>query len=162
MTSAAESYLSGLEQRLRADECHVDHPALRGSTALVGRRSDFKVSWFLTKLHLFTVAVPLPDVTLAAIQDFTQVAVQYAKEAKGGLPRGFQTGVAVFPVMVGERVDPAAAAWAAEKQRLEFACFTRPVVVDATTGQAHAFRGKARLGGVYNRHLIGRLATYAP
>lgn len=106
MTASARDvshgYLSGLEQRLRADDCHVEHPALRRGTALVGRRSDFRVSWFLTKLHLFTVAVPLPHVTLAAIQDFTQVAVQHAKDEKGGLPRGFQTGVAVFPVMVGE------------------------------------------------------------
>jgi hypothetical protein len=156
MTSGPETVLSDLEQRLRADGCDVNTASLRGGPALVGRRSDFKVSWFLTN------ATPLPHVTLAAIQDYTQAAVQHAKEAKGGLPRGFQTGVAVFPVLVGEQVDPDAAAWAAEKQRLEFACMTRPVVVDAGTGQAHAFRGKARLGGVYNRHLVGKLATYLP
>lgn len=82
--------------------------------------------------------------------------------ARKGQLRGLQTGVAVFPTVVGTSVEPAAARWAAEKQRLKFATFARPVVVDATTGQASAFTGSVAVGGIYNGHIKSRLATCFP
>lgn len=155
-------YLSGLELRLRADGCEVTTTSLPGGPALVGRRSDFRIRWALTRLHLFTIAAAQDHVTLAAIQHFTRVATEYARGAKGGLPRGLQTGIALFPVMVGQQVEPDAVAWACEKQRVEFACFARPVVIHAPTEQSYLFRADAALGFIYNNHLRSRAAAYFP
>lgn len=128
---------------------------------LVGHRSDFKVRWMATQLHLLTVAVPEEVVTAGHVQAFTASAWDQMVARKGQL-RGLQTGVAVFPTVVGTTVEPEAARWAAEKQRVKFATFARPVVVDATTGQVSAFTGNAGMGGIYNGHLKDRLRTYFP
>lgn len=155
-------YLSGLELRLRADGCEVATTSLPLGPALVGRRSDFRIRWALTRLHLFTIAAKQEHVTLAAIQHFTHVATEYARRAKGGLLLGLQTGIALFPVMVGQQVERDAVAWACEKQRVEFACLARPVVIHAPTGQSYLFRADAALGLVYNHHLRSRAAAYFP
>jgi hypothetical protein len=57
-------------------------------------------------------------------------AISYARDNKGGMPVSFQTGIAAFPALVGEHVQPAAAAWATAKQINEFGCMARPVTID--------------------------------
>ncbi|MFJ2115009.1 MULTISPECIES: hypothetical protein [unclassified Streptomyces] len=56
--------------------------------------------------------------------------------------------------MVSEWVDPAATAWAEEKQRNEFACFARPVMTDLSHGHAGLFRGRLLIGAGYASRLI--------
>lgn len=91
---------------------------------------------------------------------FNSQVLTYAKKNKGGLPVGLQTGVAAFPVLVSERVDPAAMAWAEQQQRNRFACFARPVVVDSAQRYVGFYRGKPALGRVYASHLIDKGNRY--
>ncbi|GAA4676801.1 hypothetical protein [Nocardioides nanhaiensis] len=162
MTTDLEGYVQGLEQRLLADGCSTQRATVPGYDVLVARRSDFRLSWGLTRLHTFTIAAVRAHVTVGLIQDFTERCQTFATDHKGGLPRGLQTGVAVLPVLVGARVDRQAVEWASSQQRVKFACLARPVVVDAASGEAHAFRGTAMLGVIYSRFLVQRLATYVP
>jgi hypothetical protein len=153
---AAEDYLAAVGGRLAADGCDPRWEDWTGARVLVGRRADFRLSWFATRLHLFTVAAAVPEVTVPVIDAFTRNALRYAKENKGGLPRGLQTGSAVFPVLVSERVDEAAVAWAEEKQRALYACFGRPVVADVARRRVSFYRKRHFLGWVYASHLVGK------
>ncbi|RDG39095.1 levansucrase [Streptomyces corynorhini] len=157
---ATSDYLAGLESRLAADGCAPRQDNWGGAPVLVGRRSDFRLRWLATNLHLFTIAAAVPYVATETIAVFTGQCLQYARENKGGLPVGLQTGVAVFPVLVSERVDPAALAWARERQRNEFACFARPVVVDSSKGEVAVFRGKPLIGRGYAGHLTRKGDAY--
>jgi hypothetical protein len=156
-----EQYVEGVQARLASDGCGPRWETWSWPV-LVGRRSDFKLQWFATRLHLFTIVMAVPEVTLLAAQQFTAQAQQYAKDHKGGLPRGMQTGVAVFPALVSGRVDPAAIAYAAHSQRVQFACMARPTVVDTTTGAVGAYRGNPMLGLIYAGYLRKKSELYFP
>jgi hypothetical protein len=157
---SAAAYLVGLEERLRADGCAIEHTELGGVPALVARRSDFRLRWFATRLHLFTVAIAQQSVDPHTLFHFSNDASRYARQHKPGLPVGLQTGVAVFPVVVCSQPAPEAGQVAAASQRVEFSCMTRPVVVDAATGRAAWFQGKVYLGRAYAGHLVERGHRY--
>lgn len=155
-----QTYLKQLESKLAADGCNPQWQSWGSTSALVGRRSDFRLTWMATRLHLFTIAIAVDEVSPNGIREFTDHAIAYAKQNKGGLPVGLQNGVVVFPVMVGDRIDEAAAAWAEEKQRIGFSVMTRPVVVDATQGQARVFRGRTAIGAIYTNHIVRKCNLY--
>lgn len=144
--SAPAAYLATLEGRLTADGCATRWEDWAGVPVLVGRRSDFRLRWMATKLHLFTVAAAVPEITVPVVEGFTEQVTKYAKNTKGGLPVGLQNGVGAFPVLVSDRVDPAAVRWAEERQRVRFACMTRPVVVDSSRAYVGMYRGKPPSG----------------
>jgi hypothetical protein len=157
---ASGAYLSALEGRLKADGCTTQWEDWGGTAVLVGRRSDFRMSWMATNLHLFTVAAAVPEITVQAIVNFTDSVLKYAKDTKGGLPVGMQTGVAAFPVLVSGNVEPGAVHWAEAQQRNKFACMARPVVVDSTHQYVGMYRGKPAIGRVYASHLIEKGTRY--
>ncbi|MFD5078382.1 levansucrase [Streptomyces sp. NPDC058371] len=157
---AAQAYLASLEGRLTADGCATRWEDWSGVPVLVGRRADFRMRWMATKLHLFTVAAAVPEITVATVSAFTDQVTKYAKDHKGGLPVGLQNGIGAFPVLVSDRVDPAAVHWAEEQQRLKFACMTRPVVVDSGRQYVGMYRGKPALGRVYASHFVEKGTAY--
>ncbi|MEU8487230.1 levansucrase [Streptomyces sp. NPDC048641] len=157
---SARNYLASVEGRLQADGCATRWEDWSGVPVLIGRRADFRMSWMATNLHLFTVAAAVPEITAQSVDTFTSQVLTYAKKNKGGLPVGLQTGVAAFPVLVSERVDPAAMAWAEQQQRNRFASFARPVVVDSAQRYVGFYRGKPAIGRVYASHLIDKGNRY--
>ncbi|MCW7946546.1 levansucrase [Streptomyces hygroscopicus] len=158
--SASAAYLAALQSRLTADGCSTRWEDWGGTQVLVGRRSDFRMRWMATNLHLFTVAAAVPVITAGTIESFTDSVLKYARDTKSGLPVGLQTGVGAFPVLVGESVEPAAVHWAEAQQRTRFACMARPVVVDSTHQYVGMYRGKPALGRVYASHFIEKGTRY--
>jgi hypothetical protein len=158
-TLTSESYVRAVAGRLTADGCAVHHEDWNGTPVLIGRRADFRIRWMVTKLHLVTIVAAVPAITREGIEAFTGHAMDYAKQ---GVMLGMQSGVAVFPALVGTDVDPAASAWAAEKQRVHFACMGRPVVVDLVRSTVSCYRATPALGFVYAGHLRKKLDLYFP
>ncbi|MDQ7904990.1 levansucrase [Phytohabitans sp. ZYX-F-186] len=158
---AVDAYIQATAARLAADGCEVSTEDWHGTPVLVGYRADFRLRWMATKLHLLTVVAPAATVTQAGLEAFTNTAFDYAQARKGQL-RGLQSGVAVFPALVGTHADPAALAWAAQRQLVRFGSVARPVAVDVTTGAVGCFRRTAALGFVYSGHLRRKLELYFP
>jgi hypothetical protein len=161
MNDAVTAYIEATRARLGADGCETRDENWSGSTVLVGYRSDFRLTWLASNLHLYTIVAPAASVTAAAIEGFTNACLDYAIARKGQL-RGLQSGVAVLPALVSPAVDDAAIAWAALTQRMRFAAFARPVVVDTTRGTVGCFRGRTAIGAIYSGHLRNKLAAYFP
>ncbi|WP_340559756.1 levansucrase [Streptomyces sp. GSL17-111] len=159
-TDPHHAFLASVEQRLAADGCAPHWDDWGGAPVLVGRRTDFRWGWMATKLHLFTVATAVPEITLPLVERFTQDAMAYAKQHRGSMVTDFRNGAAVLPVLVSPRVEPAAMAWAEQDQRSRMSCFARPVVVDTTHGYIGYFRGSAMMGLVYSDHLLRKAAQY--
>lgn len=156
-----EDYIRGLEARLQADGCAPQWESTP-TPFLIGCRSDFKLQWMASKLHLFTIAAIVPEVTVPLLDQFTEFAMTTAVDRKKGLPRGFQTGVAVFPTLISGRVDPAAQQHASEGQKLKFACIGRPTVVDTSSRTVATYRGNPILGLMYAAHLRKKNLQYFP
>ncbi|WP_189784102.1 levansucrase [Streptomyces capitiformicae] len=160
VSPASQAYLASVAARLAADECQTWWEDWGGVPVLVGRRSDFRLRWMATKVHLFTVAAAVPEITMPAIGTFTFQAMEYAKRTKGGLPAGLQTGIGVFPVLVSDRVDPAAVQWAEAEARNEWAIMARPVVVDSARRYVGTYRRRGFIGAAYASHLIKKSRLY--
>jgi hypothetical protein len=127
---------------------------LLDTQTLVARTSQFRWRWFATRLHTFVVAAPFPTDTATPdrLDRFLEAATAYAKDNKGGLPRGLQTGVAVIVVAVAGSAEPPAYQWAAAPHGRKFAALPFPVLVDTSTEQVVRPR-RMLLGGVYLSHL---------
>lgn len=106
----------------------VDQAVLPGARAL--RRADFRLSWFLTRLHTFVVFLVVDHATEPDLSAITDLAAKWAKSVKGGLPVGLQNSVAVIPVVVCSWADDAARASALAKPRKRFGMMTFPMIVD--------------------------------
>ncbi|MFD9038558.1 MULTISPECIES: hypothetical protein [Streptomyces] len=158
--SPSQAYLASVAARLAADECRTWWEEWAGVPVLVGRRADFRWSWMGTKLHLFTVAAAVQEITIPTIETFTDQVLTYAKKTKGGLPAGIQNGVGAFPTLVSDRVDPAAIRWAEAQQRNKWACMARPVVVDSTQQYVGSYRGTPVVGLAYSSYFEDKARRY--
>jgi hypothetical protein len=127
--------------------------SLDGLTALVGRRSDFRLRWFGTRLHTFVFVAAFGHPPREELDRFAAAASKFAIENKGGLPRGLQTGTAAVPVAVVDQVRPEIAEWAGRTFR-KFAAIGYPVLVETSTGRVHR-PGRMVAGAVYDAHLRG-------
>jgi len=154
----ANEFVQNAAERMAADGHEVGSAQLPSGWALVGYQSQFRLSWMATKLHLFVVMVPVEQASADLLATLTSEAIDYAKSAKGQL-RGFQSGVAVLPVLVAERVLPDACVAAQARPAKHFAVVTLPALVDATTGQVHEYTGRIVFGGIYAGWLRQRLAA---
>ncbi|WP_200308767.1 levansucrase [Streptomyces adelaidensis] len=158
--SASQDYLASVAARLAADECRTWWEDWAGVPVLVGRRADFKWRWMGTRLHLFTVAAAVQEITIPTIEAFTDQVMAYAKKTKGGLPAGFQNGLASFPVLISDRVDPAAVRWAEAQQRQKWASLSRPVVVDSTQQYVGTYHGTPVIGLAYSSYFEQKARQY--
>jgi hypothetical protein len=145
---SADEYIKEVASRLRADGAEVTTESIRGLTTLVGYRSQFRLRWFATRLNLFTVVGSVPTVTVAGLEQFSKDAIDYAIARKGQF-RGLQNGVAVIPVLVGDRIEPDAAMYATNTLVRRFSAFAWPATVDLTSRHVHTHEGRVFLGGVY-------------
>jgi hypothetical protein len=161
MVDSVSAYLDAAATRLTSDGCEVRAENWSGTKVIVGHRSDFRLRWMATKLHLVTIVAPSAAVTQEILENFTNSAMDYALARKGEF-RGLQSGIAVFPALVSMNADTASFEWAQQRQRVRFACLARPVVVDLTRGVVGCFRGNAALGWIYAGHLRGKLDVYFP
>jgi hypothetical protein len=118
-----------------------------GARAL--RRSDFRIRWFLTRLHTFVLLQPAGVADLPDLQAFDRDASRWAKDAKGGMPRGLQTGIAIIPVLVAASATPAAQAEAARRPRRDWAALKLPVLVALDSGLVSTYGGSMVWGGAY-------------
>jgi len=145
---SADEYIKEVASRLRADGAEVTTESMRELTMLVGYRSQFRLRWVATRLNLFTMVGSVQTVTVAGLEQFSKDAIDYAIARKGQF-RGLQNGVAVIPVLVGERIDPDAATYATNTLVRRFSAFAWPATVDLTSRHVYKHEGRVLIGGVY-------------
>ena len=153
-----EEYVEQAAERMRADGNDVGPVDLPVGRATVGYRSEFRVRWGATKLHLFIVVLPLPVATGEWLTALGRAAAEYAKATKGQL-RGLQSGLAVIPALVASEVRPDAREAAEAKPGKEWAVFSLPTVVDLAASQTYTYRGRMVWGAAYASWLRERQAA---
>jgi hypothetical protein len=161
LVTTMEDYLNLAAGRLTADGATVSSGQIGGLNALVGYRSQFRLAWMATRLHLLTVIAAKPHVSAADVPAFVDAALDHAKAEKGRW-RGLQSGVAVIAALIGQQVDPSAAAFARDQLVRKFAVIGWPAVVDLSTGQVHSHQGRVAIGGIYAGYLRQQTAVALP
>jgi hypothetical protein len=145
--------------------CRPVEPALLGGTERpTFRRADFRLRWMATRLHTFVFVI---DLSAAAAVDVVALAEEsraWARDHKGGLPSGMQTGSAAMPILVVRKVGHLRD-WAESPQPLKWAAPLFPIVV-SDSGLEVAYRMQSqRTGIVYEpflRDMASQLVTPTP
>ncbi len=149
--------MDAVADRLQGDGTTVSMELLPRGEALVGYRSQFRLRWMATKVNLFTVVRVSPEVTVSALEDFTNEALDYGVKLKDRF-RGLQTGVAAIPVLIGDRVEPAASDYARKVLLRRLAAFAWPAVVDLEREVVSTHEGSVTVGGMYASWMRDRTA----
>jgi len=142
----------------------TEDAVLGGRPCPTFRRSDFRVAWVATRMHTFIYVLDLTAGSHVPPPDLAQEARVWARDHKGGLPGGMQTGSTAMPVFIVPEVN-SARAWAESRQPAMFAVGLFPIAVRAD-GRQVAYRRKSQfVGFVYERFrrslasaLVGGLA----
>lgn len=120
------------------------------------RRADFRAEWFFTRLHTFVVFDVLEGglATGDELRSFANVAMRWAKRAKGGLPRGLQTGVAVLAVLVAaEGTSAASRSEARRRPKKDYSALRLHLLVDLSAGEGFSYDGPITWGLIYRNFL---------
>jgi len=151
--SAADLKNQDLTKKI-VEKLEQDGFAFSGDTidqrdVLVGENRKFKVSWFATQLNLFAIIATPEEVSEEAISSYCTSALDYAIKHNSGLPRGMQSGVACFALMISPSVSVEAEKWVQKKSRKRFAAFAIPVLLDTSDNTPIYYKKTPILGGMY-------------
>jgi hypothetical protein len=138
---------------------HAGEAVLAGQACPVYRKSEFRWSWFATRLHTFVFVLELPQaITDDQAKAIAEAGRDYAVRNKGGLIRGLQTGSTAVPVLLMDGVHEQVAQWAAAPQRLRFAVGLFPIVADYDRSRV-AYRVKPQKWGRVYEAFLRQLAA---
>ena len=152
-----DQFLARATANLAAHGNTVSAVALPGGAVTVGYQHEFRIAWFATKLHLFTVLAVRPEATVDGLARLSQESIAYAKQTKGRL-RGFQSGVAAMPILAAPVVAPGVRELVQGRPPKGFAAIVMPAVVDLSSGEISCYEGRLVLGSLYTKWLRARMA----
>jgi hypothetical protein len=141
-----------IEASLRAGGFAVERGSVAGRDTVIARQSQFKLRWMATKLHTFVMVADFgADASPDVLDRYLTEAVQYSISAKGGAPRGLQTGTCAMTVAVTESAG-GAGGWAVKPHGRRFAAMAFPVLVDVTAGSV-SHPQRMAIGAIYVPYL---------
>ena len=153
-----EQYLGAMAQRIQQSGGQLNSVQIGPATAVVGA---FTESVMLTTVNYCVVAAAVPEVTAAALYDFTGRATQHARATMVGT-MGWTAGSVVIAGLIGNRVYPDAAQAASAKSGNQFGGETRMVAVDLSAGQMYAFVGGKLWGAAMQGSVNAKLTFCFP
>jgi hypothetical protein len=122
-------------------------------TVQVFRKSQFRLSWLATRLHVFAFAVDGAGVPTDQIPQIAESCREHAISRKPGIARGLQTGVVAMPFFTVTNASPELAEWASSPQPGRFAAILYPVIMAQDTGSVLRRTTPQRLGRIYEGYL---------
>ncbi|MEU4251115.1 hypothetical protein AB0F15_27270 [Amycolatopsis sp. NPDC026612] len=141
-----EQYLGEVAERVQRAGGRLSTVQLGPVTAVVGL---FTEPAPLPATNHCVIVAAVPEVSAAALADFTARARQHARANL----TGWTTASIVLAGLVGQRVHPDAALAASAKPGHRFGGETRMVAVDLSTGQLSTFGGDTVVRGSVNAKL---------
>lgn len=153
-----EKYVEEVTHRLAKNGYSVSTVQLRCGNATVGYQSHFRLKWFATRLHFFVVLVSADHADAADLDGAIAESILYAKSRKGRW-RGWQTAIAVAPIVVSRQVQAEARLAAESKPTKRWLVICLPVAIDLATHKRYMYRGPATWGRAYTSWLREQLDT---
>ena len=156
-----QAYFDLVPSRLQASGYVVTPGEVGGRSVVIGYRSDFRLKWAATKLHLFVVIGSSNALSGPELEQFANTTLDFAVSQKGRF-RGFQSGVAALPALVALSVDESAIDFAKQTLIRRFSTFAWPVAVDLGAEQLYCHEGRVVVGGIYANWLRSQARQLAP
>ncbi|WP_328613277.1 hypothetical protein OHS18_31025 [Amycolatopsis sp. NBC_00355] len=154
----SEQYLGAVAERIQRSGGRLNSVQFGPAVAVVGL---FTESVMLSTMNYCVVACAVPEVTAAALYDFTGRATQHARANVMGTV-GWTAASVVIAGLIGQRVHPDAAQAASAKSGNQFGGETRMVAVDVSAGQMYAFVGGKFWGAAVQGSVNAKLTYCFP
>jgi hypothetical protein len=157
------SILTDIEQRLRAGPYRVVRDvALPGGMRAAVAASRTYFSWKgLVILSQHILVAQIDNADSKSVEALFGAGFAYAKSVNRiPLPRGFQFGYIVLPVIITKTPNPELIRYVAKSPRKHWSLFELPIVVDADSGTASYFHGKALWGYAYFSDMLSVARKY--
>jgi hypothetical protein len=156
----ASTYINAAIERFKTDGFDISAEKIGGSDIVAARNSQLKPLAGMTQMKNSAVIGFADAVTKESMEKFTEDAFKHTLETTEGLPRGMQTGVSCFAVLVSGDVSEDAKKWVQEKPKSSFAAFRMPVIVDLSSGQTFYYRKTPIWGCAYYRGFRSFIEKY--
>ena len=106
-----------------------------------------RMSAALAKMKQFFFLREMEGADGAQAQAFAEACVQRALANYPGLPRGFQNGVVIYPVLCQQRATPGALEYVRALPKNHFAAFACPMLFEYATGNLY-YGTELLVGGI--------------
>ncbi|MDD2235138.1 MAG: hypothetical protein PHZ11_07475 [Desulfitobacteriaceae bacterium] len=113
---------------------------------------QFKVKWLATKLKIFSFVAHVNEIDADDITNYSSSCVDYALNNYKGLPRGLQTGLVAFNVLISENVSDKAIEVAVSRPKKRFAAFEIPIIYDLSKEKAYYYTKTPMWGAIYYKY----------
>jgi hypothetical protein len=159
--TAANKYLSSMEERLTADGCVLTRESIGPISVLVGYKAQMRA---LSRMHIFVVVAKVDRVGETDLREFVDAALNLAIGRKGQR-LGMQSGLIVLPVLLAQTVDVDVVDLTRRAYRLNmagFAALAQPAIVELAAGKIWTFRGTRIWGYAFNSLIRQKYSRYLP
>jgi len=143
-------YLNSVHLRLMNKGFFLSDYTIDGFDVTVATKSRFEWLKLATQLNIFVITGSLDNISEKSIDKFSRLAYDYATKNNKGLPRGFQSGVASFALLVSNSVDEEAKKWVQQRPRKHYAAFEFPVIFDFRDRHLYYYKKNITWGSMYH------------
>ena len=132
---------------------------LENKETTVSYEEVFKLSWFATKLKIFSFVAYTETISESLIKSYSTTCLNYARKNIKGLPIGVQNGVVSNSVLVSESVDDNAISFVTARPSKHYSAFEMPIVFDLSKNELFFYRDKIVWGMVYSSFINNYITT---
>ena len=144
-----DTYFKSVNDRLIINGFQLGSDKIGDFDVEIGKKKEFRLKWIATQLNIFVIMSSVNRIPKDTIQWFSKTSLDYALTHKKGLPRGFQSGIVCFALLVCKNVDEDAMKWVQRIPKRRFAAIEMPVISDLSNNQIYYCQKTPIAGGIY-------------
>lgn len=148
--------LAALKERLYSEKIFLSETTVLQRKSVLGYIKEFKLRWFATQLHTCIVGTDFigEELSINTIESHLSESFGIASKTYSGLPRGFQSAVAVVSIFFVDSYTTDAKEYCELLQSgKKWSAFTIPVIYDIKTQSVIMFNKTPLWGWVYYPHI---------
>ena len=143
-----KEYIQKISKKFSDDHLKVSNEEINGINTIVGYKTEFRWSWFATKLHIFGMVGTIDKITKQDIDKFSKACIEHGERNMKGM-RGMQQGAVSFAVLASDNVQQDAIDWVKEPSPKHFALMEFPVIYDLKEDKLYYCEKTPMWGAIY-------------
>lgn len=154
------SYFNEVTVKFKQDGFTLYKDDIGSLECTVATKKQFKWSWLAVQMNFFAIMGFCESITEEIIENFSKNCLEYAIKNNKGLPRGLQSGVVSFPLLVSSDVDENSKEFAQTRPKKHFAAMEMPVIFDLKENELYYYDKTPIWGGLYAQTFRNFIETY--
>ena len=143
-----KKYIQKISKKILDDNLKVSNEEINGVKTIIGYKTEFRWSWFATKLHIFSIVGSVDKISKQDIDKYSEACLKYGKRNMKGT-RGMQQGAVSFAVLASKNVEKEAKEWVQQIPPKHFALMEFPVIYDLKEDKLYYCEKTPTWGSIY-------------